>query len=106
MQKLCHIVAVEKSYNPISIDLHTMSSYSPNVVQERYSEAVIETPYSLNEYIQLYKNAHKKESRSFLLEMHTMVYLHLKYYWNLYLMNFNKLVLRWSMINLIFLPSI
>ncbi|MBK2345933.1 hypothetical protein IBE10_03150 [Francisella tularensis subsp. novicida] len=59
MQKLCHIVAVAKSYNAISIDLHTMSSYSPNIVQERYSEAVIETPDTLNEYIQLYKNAHK-----------------------------------------------
>lgn len=57
-----------KSYNAISIDLHTMSSYSPNIVQERYSEAVIETPDTLNEYIQLYKNAHKdgeKESQSF-----------------------------------------
>ncbi|APC92305.1 hypothetical protein BBG19_1579 [Francisella sp. MA067296] len=60
MQKLCHIVAVAKSYNAISIDLHTMSSYSPNVIQERYSEAVIETPHTLNEYIQLYKNAHKE----------------------------------------------
>ena len=59
MQKLCHIVAVAKSYNAISIDLHTMSSYPTNVVQERYYEAVIETLYSLNEYIWLYKNAHK-----------------------------------------------
>lgn len=58
MQKLCHIVAVAKSYNALSIDLHTMSSYSPNVIQERYSEAVRETPETLKDYISLYKNAH------------------------------------------------
>lgn len=60
MQKLCHIVAVAKTYNAVAIDLHTMSSYSPNVVQERYSEAVIETPETLKRYIELYKNAHKE----------------------------------------------
>lgn len=58
MQKLCHVVAVAKSYNAVSIDLHTMSSYSPNVIQERYSEAIIETPETLKDYISLYKNAH------------------------------------------------
>ncbi|API87519.1 hypothetical protein [Francisella uliginis] len=58
MQKLCHVVAVAKSYNAMSIDLHTMSSYSPNVIQERYSEAIIETPETLNDYIDLYKKAH------------------------------------------------
>lgn len=59
MEKLCHIVAVAKSYNALSIDLHTMSSYSPDVVQERYSEAISETPDNLLEYINLYKNSHK-----------------------------------------------
>lgn len=67
MQKLCHIVAVAKSYNAIFIDLHTMFSYPTSVIQERYYEVVIETLYSLNEYIRLYKNAHKdgEKSRSF-----------------------------------------
>ncbi|QIW10861.1 hypothetical protein [Francisella sp. LA112445] len=58
MEKLCHVVAVAKSYNAVSIDLHTMSSYSPNVIQERYSEAIIETPDTLEQYIDLYKKAH------------------------------------------------
>ncbi|ASG68769.1 hypothetical protein fh0823_18730 [Francisella halioticida] len=58
MQKLCHVVAVAKNYNAISIDLHTMSSYSPNVIQERYSEAIIETPETLDDYIDLYRKAH------------------------------------------------
>jgi hypothetical protein len=60
MQQLCHVVAMAKNYGAISIDLHTMSSYSPNVIQERYAEAVIETPDTLKEYINLYKNAHKE----------------------------------------------
>ncbi|GAB4221921.1 MAG: hypothetical protein Kow0076_1610 [Francisella sp.] len=65
IQKLCHVVAVAKSYNALSIDLHTMSSYSPNVIQERYSEAVIETPDNLKEYIRLYKDAHKEGKKRF-----------------------------------------
>ena len=59
MEKLCHVVAVAKSYGDLSIDLHTMSSYSPNVVQERYAEAISETPVNLLKYIELYKNSHK-----------------------------------------------
>lgn len=59
MEKLCHVVAVAKSYGALSIDLHTMSSYSPNVIQERYAEAISETPENLSEYINLYKNSHK-----------------------------------------------
>ncbi|MED7788171.1 hypothetical protein [Francisella sp. 19X1-34] len=58
MEKLCNVVAFAKSYNAVSIDLHTMSSYSPNVIQERYSEAIIETPETLSSYIELYKKAH------------------------------------------------
>lgn len=70
MQKLCHVVAVAKSYNALSIDLHTMSSYSPNVVQERYSEAISETPETLNGYIDLYKKAHL-EGEKRVLELFT-----------------------------------
>ncbi|QLE78970.1 hypothetical protein FLM55_04165 [Francisella sp. Scap27] len=65
MAKLCHVVAVAKNYNALAIDLHTMSSYSPDVVQERYSEAISETPDNLLKYISLYKNSHKDgEKRS------------------------------------------
>jgi len=59
MEKLCHAVAVAKSYGALSIDLHTMSTYSPNVIQERYAEAISETPDNLLRYIELYKNSHK-----------------------------------------------
>ena len=58
MEKLCHVVAVAKSYGALSIDLHTMSTYSPNVIQERYAEAISETPNNLLDYIQLYKRSH------------------------------------------------
>ncbi|MGQ4001818.1 hypothetical protein QIW31_02090 [Francisellaceae bacterium CB299] len=58
MEKLCHVVAVAKSYGALSIDLHTMSTYSPNVIQERYAEAISETPNNLYNYIQLYKRSH------------------------------------------------
>lgn len=60
MAKLCHVVAVAKVYGALSIDLHTMSSYSPDVIQERYAEAIIETPYNILEYIESYKHSHKK----------------------------------------------
>ncbi|AIT09447.1 hypothetical protein LO80_05355 [Candidatus Francisella endociliophora] len=70
MQKLCHVVAVAKSYDALSIDLHTMSSYSPNVIQERYSEAINETPNTLTDYIDLYKNAHL-EGEKRVLELFT-----------------------------------
>ncbi|AJC48244.1 hypothetical protein IB642_01865 [Allofrancisella guangzhouensis] len=60
MAKLCHVVALAKSYNALSIELHTMSSYSPNVTKEYYSEAVKENPGNLLEYINLYRNSHKK----------------------------------------------
>ncbi|QIV94025.1 hypothetical protein [Allofrancisella frigidaquae] len=60
MAKLCHVVALAKSYNALSIELHTMSSYSPNLKQEYYSEAVKENPDNLLEYINLYKNSHKE----------------------------------------------
>ena len=59
MEKLCHVVAVAKSYGALSIDLHTMSTYSPNVIQERYAEAISETPNNLLDYIELYKRSHK-----------------------------------------------
>lgn len=58
IEKLCHVVAVAKSYGALSIDLHTMSTYSPNVIQERYAEAISETPNNLYNYIQLYKRSH------------------------------------------------
>jgi len=58
MEKLCHVVSVAKSYGALSIDLHTMSTYSPNVIQERYAEAISETPNNLYNYIQLYKRSH------------------------------------------------
>ena len=60
MERLCHVVAVAKSYGALSIDLHTMSTYSPNVIQERYAEAISETPDNLLKYIKLYKNSHKE----------------------------------------------
>lgn len=59
MEKLCHVVAVAKSYGALSIDLHTMSTYSPNVIQERYAEAISETPNNLLDYIELYKRSHR-----------------------------------------------
>ena len=59
MAKLVHVTAVAKNYNALAIDLHTMSSYSPNIVQERYAEAIAETPDNLLEYIQYYKDSHR-----------------------------------------------
>ncbi len=59
MAKLVHVTAVSKNYNALAIDLHTMSSYSPNIIQERYSEAIREEPDNLLEYIGYYKNSHK-----------------------------------------------
>ncbi|MFC4893008.1 hypothetical protein ACFPDQ_08085 [Pseudofrancisella aestuarii] len=60
MEHLCHAVAIAKSYNAVSIDLHTMSTYSPNIIQERYAEAIIETPDTLEEYIRLFRDSHKE----------------------------------------------
>ena len=69
MEKLCHIVAIAKTYNAIGIDLHTMSTYSPNVVQYRYAEAIVETPETLNKYINLFLKSHldgeKRETELF-----------------------------------------
>jgi len=59
MAHLCHAVAVAKSFNAISIDLHTMSTYSPNIIQDRYAEAITETPDNLLEYIRLFRDSHK-----------------------------------------------
>jgi hypothetical protein len=59
MAKLVHVTAVAKNYNALAIDLHTMSSYSPNIIQERYSEAIREEPDNLMEYIGYYKNSNK-----------------------------------------------
>ena len=59
MAHLCHAVAIAKSYGAISIDLHTMSTYSPNIIQERYAEAITETPSNLLEYIRLFRDSHK-----------------------------------------------
>lgn len=54
-----------KNYNALAIDLHTMSSYSPDVVQERYSEAISETPDNLLKIYKLIQNSHKDgEKRS------------------------------------------
>jgi hypothetical protein len=58
MAKLVHVTAVAKSYNALAMDIHTMSSYSPNIIQERYAEAICETPDNLLEYIAYYKKSH------------------------------------------------
>ena len=60
MAHLVNAVAMAKRYDAISIDLHTMSTYSPNVIQERYAEAITETPDNLEEYIRLFRDSHKE----------------------------------------------